>query len=245
MTSLKTLIDHYEPSEQTIALVQATKITLLVGISGAGKDTIKKELLKKPDFRDIVSHTSRLPRANNHVLEVPDIDYHFINDETAEAMLVDHSFVEAKFVHGTVYGTSASELQLACNEHKIAITDIDVQGVAEYKALSQDVVAIFILPPDYTTWRQRLSQRYESHEAFEAEWVKRRDSAIAELTHALEVPYYHFIVNQNIDHTVEVANEIAHKPDLFHRKDDEARLNARDLLEAIRQHAERPADTSV
>ncbi len=148
-------------------------------------------------------------------------------------MLESREFIEAKLVHGTVYGTSLDELQSAFDAHKIAITDIDVQGVSEYKELSHGVIAIFVIPPSYSTWRERLSRRYESQAAFEAEWIKRRNSAVTELTHALEVPYYHFVVNDELDHAVNVADEIAHQPDIFHRKDDEARLRARDLLAAI------------
>lgn len=233
MNSLEQLIENYQPSDAAIELVQSTTIALLVGISGAGKDTIKKELLKKDDYRDIVSHTSRVPRANNNIVEMPDVDYHFIDDNTAQMMLENHEFIEAKFVHGTVYGTSVSELKKAQSQQKIAITDIDVQGVCEYKKLSQDVVAMFILPPSYSVWRERLAQRYDSPELFLAEWDKRRNSAIAELTHALEVPYYHFIINDDLDRAVTVADEIAHRPDVFVRKDDEARLRARDLLTAI------------
>lgn len=230
---LAELIASYEPSDYATELVRETKVTLLVGISGAGKDTIKKELLKKPDFRDIVSHTTRPPRVNNGVAEIPEFDYHFIDENTAKMMLENREFIEAKFVHGTVYGTSLNELQQAHDEQKIAVTDVDVQGVSEYKELSQHVVAIFVIPPSYSVWRERLSQRYETPEAFEAEWIKRRNSAVSELTHALEVPYYHFIINDELDRAVTVADEIAHKPDVFHRKDDEARLRARDLLTAI------------
>lgn len=227
------LIQTYTPSVETVGLVRATKITLLVGISGAGKDTIKKELLKKSDFRDIISHTTRPPRVNNGITEIPELDYHFIDANKAKMMIENHDFVEAKFVHGTVYGTSVEELQKSHDEHKIAITDVDVQGVSEYKELSQHVVAIFIIPPSYSIWRERLAQRYESTEAFEAEWTKRRNSAVTELAHALEVPYYHFIINDELARAVTVAEEIAHRPDVFHRKDDEARLRARDLLTAI------------
>jgi len=189
--------------------------------------------LKKPDFRDIVSHTTRAPRVNNGVQELTDVDYHFIDAHAAKAMIENREFIEAKFVHGTVYGTSVEELQKSYDQQKIALTDVDVQGVAEYKEVSQSVVAIFVIPPSYSVWRDRLAQRYESAEAFEAEWVKRRNSAVSELTHALEVPYYHFIINDDLDRAVMVAEEIAHRPDIFHRKDDEARLRARDLLTAI------------
>ena len=234
--NLEQLIAEYEPSVETIALIQSTTVVLLVGISGAGKDTIKKQLLDKPDYHDIVSHTTRAPRANNGIAEIADVDYHFIDDATATNMLNEQAFIEAKFVHGTVYGTSAQEVKIAHVEGKIAITDVDVQGVEEYKAISPVVVAIFILPPSYTEWRERLHKRYATTEEFEAEWPKRRASAIDEFTRALEVPYYHFIVNDELEETVRIADEIAHKPDVFLRQDDEARLLARDILEEIIQN---------
>jgi guanylate kinase len=233
MNDLDQLIANYKPSDQAIDLIRNTHIALLVGISGAGKDTIKKQLLLKPDYSDIVSHTTRAPRVNNGIMEVADIDYHFIDEATARDMLENHEFIEAKFVHHTVYGTSLQELEKASSAHKIAITDIDVQGVSEYKAISPNVVAIFVIPPSYSIWRERLAQRYESTEAFEAEWTKRRNSAVSELTHALEVPYYHFVINDSLERAVTVSDEIAHRPDVFLRKDDEARLRARDLLTAI------------
>jgi len=230
---LKQTIDEYKPTLETIDLVQNSHITLLVGISGAGKDTIKKHLLENEGYSDIISHTTRQPRANNGIAERDGQEYHFVSLESAQDMLARQAFIEAKLVHGTVYGTSTQEVSRAYEEGKIAVTDIDVQGVDEYKQLSQDVVAIFILPPSYTIWRQRLMQRYESAEAFEQEWPKRRTSAIQELQQALSVPYYHFIINDDLAHSVRIADEIAHQGDLFHRKDDEARLVARDLLEEI------------
>jgi guanylate kinase len=234
---LEQMTKGYQPTPETVELVQNSKITLLVGISGAGKDTIKHKLLEKEGYRDIVSHTTREPRKNNGVMEVNGEDYHFISNETARTMLARQAFIEAKFVHHTLYGTSANEVQLAHDADKIAVTDIDVQGVDEYKELSRDVVAIFILPPSYAVWRERLQQRYETSEAFEVEWPKRRESAIMELEKALFVPYYHFIINDDLDRSVRVVDEIAQQGDLFNRKDDEARLLARDILDEIREHS--------
>jgi guanylate kinase len=227
----------YMPTPETVELVQNSKITLLVGISGAGKDTIKHKLLEKDGYRDIVSHTTREPRKNNGVMEIDGEDYHFISNEIARTMLARRAFIEAKFVHHTLYGTSANEVQLAHDADKIAVTDIDVQGVDEYKELSRDVIAIFILPPSYDVWRERLQQRYETVEAFEAEWPKRRESAVMELEKALFVPYYHFIINDDLERSVRVVDEIAQQGDLFNRKDDEARLLARDILDEIRAHS--------
>lgn len=233
MQKTEELIATYQPPQSAIETIHHAKIALLVGISGAGKDTIKKALLERSGFADIVSHTTRQPRVNVGVLEVDGVDYHFISEETARGMLERGEFVEAKYVHGTIYGTSIAEVRRASTAG-VAITDIDVQGVTEYKSVSSDVVAIFVVPPTYEVWIERLRQRYVDEQAFQAEWPKRRDSAIKELTSALLVPYYHFIINDALDEAVTAAVEIvSHPSDEFHSKDDEARLAARTLLATI------------
>lgn len=234
---LQQLIAGYQPPKDAIEAIRHSKIALIVGITGAGKDTIKKAILERPGFADIVSHTTRQPRANVGVMEEPGVDYHFIPESTAQEMIERGEFVEAKYVHGTIYGTSIASVREAA-QSGTAITDIDVQGVSEYKAVSDEVVAIFIVPPTYDEWMKRLKYRYSTEEEFAAEWPKRRDSAIKELTRALEVPYYHCVINDDIDRAVEVVAEIAARPDVFTRKDDEARIVARDLLNRIKQEAE-------
>ena len=234
MSKIEKLIREYQPSESVRQLVIQTKIVLLVGISGAGKDTTKQRLMQSSEFADIVSYTTRQPRQNKGIWEREGIDYNYIDEATATRLLENHAFVEAKFVHGTVYGTGVKQIQDIRDAGKIAVTDIDVQGVDEYKKLSPGVVAIFLLPPNYQEWRRRLSVRYASQEEFDREWPKRYNSAIREITHALEVPYYHFVINDDIDETARIVRAIALKPDVYNRKDDEARLAARDLLEQLK-----------
>lgn len=234
--NLEQKIASYEASAVTLELVRNTKIVLLVGISGAGKDTVKHQLLQQPVFSDIVSHTTRAPRVNNGVAEVEGVDYHFIDQTTAEQMIDNHEFIEVKFVHGTVYGTSVAEVKKTHDAGKIAITDVDVQGVTEYKQMSDDVVAIFILPPSYDTWRERLSHRYATDQEFEAEFPRRRESAIMELEKALTTPYYHFIINDYLERTVRVAEEIATEPEMVRSKDGPIRELALKLLDEIKSH---------
>ena len=149
-------IAAYQPNGGVRQLVADTKLVLLVGVSGAGKDTTKQRLLQDPEFADIVSYTTRQPRQNAGVLETPGVDYHFIDEAAVVNMLENHEFIEAKFVHGTVYGTGAKEIQAIAEAGKIAVTDIDVQGVSEYKKLSGDVVARWLMRSvSYVTVQRR------------------------------------------------------------------------------------------
>lgn len=232
------LLKTYKPSNETIELVRKTPITLLVGVSGAGKDTIKHKLLDTGDYHEFVSHTTRMPRENHGVMEQDGVEYHFISLAESKRMLEAGEYVEAKMYGDKVYGTSVAEVQKASVDGKIALNDIEVQGVAEYKAISDNVKAMFIVPPTYEEWRRRLLYRYGDAGADPEDIKKRTQIAIEELEHALEVDYYHFIINDTLDRAVHVINEIAHGKDTFSDKDAWAREQAMKLLEVIRQNAD-------
>ena len=169
MEDLELLVKNYQTPPDAITLVENSRILLLAGISGAGKDTTKRYLLKDPEYHDIVSHTTRAPRINNGKEEINSIDYNFITLEEAERMLHERQFIEAKFVHGRIYGTSVAQIKESHENNQISVTDVDIKGVDEYKKLSDKVVAVFILPPDYETWRARFANRYNTEAEFEAD----------------------------------------------------------------------------
>lgn len=229
-TRLEELIANYIVTPEAINLVQSTPIVLLVGVSGAGKDTIKHRLLQTGKYHHIVSHTTRAPRENGGVMERDGVDYHFISLEKATKMLQEGAFVEAKKYSDNLYGTSVAEIQQAHDEGKIAITDLEIQGVAEYKTLSPNVIAEFILPPSYEEWQRRLHTRYGDKGADPADIDKRMRAAIRELEEALSQPYYHFVVNENLDEAVRAVDKIAHHHDEFTTVDRSFRHWAEQLL---------------
>lgn len=232
--TMEELIENYRIPEDAKEQVRQAKIVLLVGISGAGKDTIKHALLKRAGFYDIVSHTTRQPRANEGVMERDGVDYHFSDLPTVRRMLKNGDFVEAKVVHGgTIYGTTVAEVSVAGSKG-IAITDLEVQGVADYKAISDAVVAIFIIPPNFDEWIRRLKRRYATEAEFIREWPKRRDSAIRELEAALALPYYHYLINDNLDEAIARTELIASESGVIVGDDEQAKRLARELLVQIK-----------
>lgn len=235
---LQQLIDGYQLSSRTIELVRSTPIVLLVGISGAGKDTIKHRLLDTSGYHHIVSHTTRQPRENSGVLERDGVDYHFISMEQAAHMLEAGEFVEAKKYGTNIYGTSAAEIAQAKDTGQIALTDLEVQGVAEYKAISANVIAQFILPPNFEEWQRRLHARYGENGADPGDIERRMHTAITELEEALSKPYYHFVINAELDLAVTTVDKIARNHDTFTEVDDTVRQQAAQLLEDLRRHVE-------
>src|SRR2546430_17441638 len=107
----------------------------------------------------------------------------------------DKGFVEAKQYSKNIYGSSVAEFQLARQEGKVALGDIEVQGVAEYMSLiPQNVRPVFLLPPDYETWQKRLLSRYSDSQADHWEDLQlRTETAVRELEELLAKDYY-FVV---------------------------------------------------
>ncbi|MBP9667347.1 hypothetical protein KBD87_00875 [Candidatus Saccharibacteria bacterium] len=227
------LITNYRPNKDGVTMLAETKVVLLVGITGAGKNTILSEMLKTNQFHDMVTSVTREPRMNNGVMEKDGIDYYFLSEDQAVAKLKNGEYVEVSPVHNRIYGVTVDEIRTANTAKKIAIADITVLGVEKYKALSHNVIAIFVLPPSFEEWQTRMRNRFDTEEDFMADWPIRRKSAIMELQKALQAPYYHFVINDQLDHAVDACMKIVSNDDRFHRKDDEKRLMARDLLEDI------------
>ena len=190
-------------SADVAELVRSTKLLLIAGVVGGGKNTVINELLHQRSYHLIVSHTTRQPRSNHGIPEKDGVDYHFVTLDQVGQMLDEGSFVEAKYVHGNVYGTSAAELAYANDKNQVAVTDIDIHGVMEYLDVKPDTHAIFLLPPSVETWLKRLEKRYGDIEAHREEINKRLKTAYAEIKHIQEDKRFIIIINDDLATTVE------------------------------------------
>ena len=203
---IENLLENYQPSEEVKQVVRSTPLILLVGISGAGKDSVKKLLHETGQYHDFVSYTTRPMRTNNGVPEQNGVEYHFIAIDEMQSLLEKGEMIEAKMYSGNIYGTGISELKAAEREGKVALNDIEVRGVKEYKDISPDVKAVFLLPPSYEEWRRRLETRYGNSNSAHDNLDQRLAAAKYELKEALERGYYIFVVNDALEETV---NKIA------------------------------------
>ncbi len=208
---LEDLLAHYTPSERAVHTVRQVTTVLMVGISGAGKNTIKSRLVESGEYQDIVSHTTRAPRKNAGVEELSGHEYYFISKQKAIDMLEGREFVEAKWVHRqNLYGTSVAEFEKCLALHKTALADVEVQGVDEYMSISPSTVRpIFLIPPSYDVWVQRFKSRYEGR-AGEGEFLERSITAQREIAHVLSKDFFSIVVNDDIDDTVQQVHDIAH-----------------------------------
>jgi guanylate kinase len=211
----------YQPSETMLASVRQVPLLLAAGISGAGKDTVLQKLIAKypNDYHFLVSHSTRPPRENNGVMEQDGVKYFFIDKPTAERMLDEGAYIEANYYAGNVYGASIGEIAQADQENKILVSDIDVNGIDNYVRRGMNAKPVFLLPPSYAVWQERLMKRYG--EAVDAADLRERlGTALEELEFAMSHDYFYLVVNDDLDETVEFVHRIARGDNIAVHRDD-------------------------
>ena len=136
-------------------------LVILSGVSGAGKDTIKKELIKRMDnVISLPSFTSRQPREG----EEEGVQYHFITREEFLEKINNDEFYEYDLHHNNYYGTSRKLMNEKIQSGKIIVKDIEVNGTENLLQLLKDetkIVPIF-LKVEREELKRRLIARGDS-----------------------------------------------------------------------------------
>ncbi len=190
------------------------RVLVLSGPSGSGKSTIVQQLVREcpVPLRLSVSATTRAPRPG----EVDGEHYHFLSLAEFEAQRNNGEFMECAEVHrtGNWYGTLWSEVDVAQQQGKWALLEIDVEGAQSVMRMYPSAVTIFVTLPSLDECERRLRSRgTESEEVLQ----RRLQTAREELKMAGR--YRFQVVNDNLDQTVQAICQIL--------SDQEAELHAR------------------
>jgi guanylate kinase len=163
--------------------------------SGAGKTTLIRKVLEDPSvglasMHFSVSHTTRAPRAG----EVDGREYHFVSEESFQALADADGFLEHARVHQHLYGTSRAEVEPRLASGVDVILDIDVQGARQVRSKVPEVVKIFVFPPSRQVLETRLRAR--ASDAPEAVAI-RLAAAVREMSEFGEYDYA--IINEDLE----------------------------------------------
>lgn len=176
-------------------------LVILSGVAGAGKDTIRRELVKRMDnVTTIPSFTTREPRAD----DIPGVTYNFVTREEFEMMIDNNEIYEYDIHHKNYYGTSKKYLNEKAKDY-IVVKDIDVNGTEKLKQVLDDIkiVTVFLRVPK-DELKRRLENRIDqlSHEEIKLR-LNRFDYEES------KIDLYDYVIrNDNLEKTVNIIQEI-------------------------------------
>lgn len=179
------------------------QLIVISGPSGAGKDTIIAELLKRTE-KDVflsVSMTTRKIRPG----EKEGVDYFYVDEKTFEKNIEDGKMLEYARYGSNYYGTPLEPVRKNIENGKTVILIIEVKGAENIRRLFPEATLIFIIPPSMAEVKRRLIKRAtESDDQIQ----KRLEIAENEIKKAVEYDY--IIINDELDVAVKDAMSIVH-----------------------------------
>lgn len=182
-----------------------SKIFIIFGPSGSGKDSIIEGLRNYLEIERIITTTTRPMRPG----EAQGQPYYFISQEQFAADIQAGKFAEyAEQYNNHLYGVSKEELERVEKSGKIGIWKLDYKGVESVKKIYPEIISIFITVSDLNILEKRIRQRDEATEKY----VKERMAYTKEgLQHS---NIYNFIVyneegklKEAIKETVKIIQE--------------------------------------
>lgn len=177
------------------------QVIVISAPSGAGKDTVVKELMKNsPDKRWVsVSATSRAPREG----EKEGVDYYYLSKEEFEQKIEEGFFLEYTNYAGNYYGTPKKYIKEKVDKGIDVILIIEIEGATNIKKLIPEAVFIFIMPPSLKELVRRLKKRgTESNEKI----LKRFHAAYREINEVTK--YNYVVVNDKLEDAVNKVESI-------------------------------------
>lgn len=181
-------------------------LIVISGTSGAGKDSVVKELVRRMSacgtpVHFVVTANSR-PRREG---EVDGVDYIFVTTEEFKRMIAQDELLEYAVVYDQYKGVPKAQVRQAMDSGQDVVMRLDVQGATTVRRMAPEAILIFLTTPTEQDLVERLKQRRtEAPEQLQV----RLQTARQEMRHISEFDYVIPNVTGQLDRTVDVIMAI-------------------------------------
>jgi len=124
---------------------------LLLGPSGAGKNSLIRELQRNDDRFSFVSPVTDRPLRDGETEKVA------VSPEAFNELEANGFFLLVNHVYGSRYGTPRDTIDNLLREKKIPVLDFPISQVDKLSEYQELLYKVYILPPSLGTLRSRLN----------------------------------------------------------------------------------------
>jgi len=181
----------------------ASKIFIITGTSGAGKDSVIEGLKKIGFAFEWVKTTVSRPMRKGESEGSP---YYFVTPAEFQKKIENDELIEYAKVYGNYYGAEKKEIERCLSAEKPILWKVDIQGVPVIKKNYSDSICIFISAPNFEIIEKRIRGRGKDNEEI---IQKRLGTARHEMEDAKNNPLYDFIVVNEQGKLEETVKKIA------------------------------------
>jgi guanylate kinase len=193
--AFRRVLADYQMSDHAKEVLADTRMVVLTGLAGGGRNTIIDRLVTGGGWYQIISDTTRPPKVRDGKLEQHGVNYYFRKEEELLRDLQNGEFLEAEIIHNQqVSGISIRELERANESGLICINEVEFGGANNIAAAKPDAFVLGLLPPSYEEWIRRFRSR---EEISDQEFINRMHTAEKVLSNILDRRYL-VVINDDI-----------------------------------------------
>lgn len=141
-------------------------VVAICGEAGSGKDRLLQEIVRKTDWHEIISCTTRPPREK----EMDGVNYHFLTNEQFAVKVVNGEMLEATIFNDWCYGTDISALV----DDKINIGIFNPEGIENLMLSSKINLKVFYI---FASPKERLLRQLNREKNPNVDEIIRRFNA--------------------------------------------------------------------
>ena len=216
----------YPVPPKALDLLKNNPPLIIAGLAASGKNTISVDIAESSDYRHVITHTTRPKRHR----EKNGQNYWFVSEAGMLKLINEQALIETQAIHGeTVYGTSIASYEKIIGSNQRPLLIMDVQGIAQLNKHLPGLKPIFVLPPDFKTWMERLGNRGFISDV---DKMRRLRAARIALQEALANRHFIMVVNREVPRAArEILNSLS-SGDFAQHQNRELARNLIDHLQA-------------
>jgi guanylate kinase len=184
----------YRPAPEVLKRLEQVTFTAVVGLTAVGKTTLIREAsTREPSLHMVINNTSRDARPD----EREGFDFRFETRAYMEERIARHEYVQvAPNLFGDLYATAAEDYPT----DGVCVLPVLADAMPAFRALPfKSVRSVYILPPDWETWQQRLIQ----HQFNADKLMQRLAEGKRSLQYALDDVDTQFVINDDLPTAIE------------------------------------------